>query len=157
MRIDWLKVPDYRNLRNFAIDFDTNEPISVLLGQNSSGKSNLIECIVEIFRELDSGKPTSFEYSIRYLCNDKTIEVHCDPTKARKLTILIDEKAITVTEFNKNKENYLPQFIFGYYSGWNERLEKQFDEKTRRYYYDVLKNYDTDMPYRRFFFLQKRI
>jgi recombinational DNA repair ATPase RecF len=55
MRIDWLRIPQYRNLRNFEIDFDESQPVTVLLGHNGSGKSNLLEAIVEIFRELDSG------------------------------------------------------------------------------------------------------
>ncbi len=55
MRIESLIIPAYRNLRNFNINFDPREASTILLGLNSSGKSNLIEAIVEIFRELDLG------------------------------------------------------------------------------------------------------
>lgn len=155
MRIEWLKISNYRNLRNFEINFGLKEPNTVLLGHNSSGKSNLIECIVEIFSELDSGKPTWFAYSISYVCYDRTIEVQCDPDAARKLGIKVDGKPLSLTEFNRNKDNFLPQNIFGYYSGWSDRLEKQFDEKTRRYYDRILRSPDKDMPYRRFFYCRK--
>jgi predicted ATPase len=155
MRIDWLKIPNYRNLRNFEINFDETQPTTVLLGHNGSGKSNLQEAIVEIFRELESAKPASFAYSIKYFCYDNTIEVDADPEASKKLKITINGKPITQTEFNRKKDDYLPQYIFGYYSGWSSRLERQFDEKTRRYYDEVLRNSDNDMPLRRFFFCRK--
>ena len=56
MRLDRLSIPNYRNLRSFEIDFDESQPTTVLLGRNGSGKSNLIEAIVEIFRELELGR-----------------------------------------------------------------------------------------------------
>lgn len=155
MRIDWLKIPSYRNLRNFEIDFDENQPTTVLLGHNGSGKSNLLEAIVEIFRELESGKSTWFPYSIRYFCNNQRIEVEANRGASRRLSIKADGKNVSIKEFSKNKRDYLPQYIFGYYSGWSSRLEHQFDEKTRRYYYEVLRNSDDDMPLRRFFFCRK--
>ena len=155
MRIDWLRLPAYRNLRDFEINFDETQPTTVLLGHNGSGKSNLIEAIVEIFRELDSGKPASFAYAMRYICNGAAIEINSNPEAKRRLTITVDSASISQTEFNKHKDAWLPQYIFGYYSGWSSRLERQFDEKTRRYYYDVLKSPDNDMPLRRFFFCRK--
>ena len=52
MKLDRLSIPNYRNLRSFEIDFDELQPTTVLIGRNGSGKSYLIEAIVEIFREL---------------------------------------------------------------------------------------------------------
>lgn len=46
MRINWLQIPNYRNLQNFKIDFDEQQPTTVLIGRNGSGKSYLIEVIV---------------------------------------------------------------------------------------------------------------
>ena len=134
MRIDWLRLPAYRNLRDFEINFDETQPTTVLLGHNGSGKSNLVEAIVEIFRGLDSGKPASFAYAMRYNCNGSAIEINSNPEAKRRLTIMVDGVSISQTEFNKRKDAWLPQYIFGYYSGWSSRLERQFDEKTRRYY-----------------------
>lgn len=155
MKIKWLKIPNFRNLRDFEINFDESQPTTVLLGHNGSGKSNLQEAIVEIFRELESGKSASFAYSIKYTCYDNSIDIEADPEASRKLRIIINDKSISQTEFNKNKEFYLPQYIFGYYSGWSSRLERQFDEKTRRYYDEILRNSDNDMPLRRFFFCRR--
>jgi len=155
MRIDWLNIPAYRNLRNFEINFDESQATTVLLGHNGSGKSNLIEAIVEIFRDLDLGKPTSFAYSIQYFCNNSSIKIHSDPEAKRRLSISVDGLTISKKEFTERKRFLLPQYVFGYYSGWSNRLENQFNEITRRYYYDVLKSPDNDMPSRRFFFCRK--
>lgn len=43
MRLDYLKIHDFKNLVGFSVDFDetSEEPVTVLLGRNGSGKSNL--------------------------------------------------------------------------------------------------------------------
>ena len=155
MRIDWLRIPNYRNLRNFEINFDEGQSTTVLLGHNGSGKSNLLEAIVEIFRDLDSNKPAPFAYSMRYICYEQTIDVNADPDAARRPSVYVNGEAISQAEFNKRKDSLLPAYIFGYYSGWSSRLEKQFDETTRRYYQEVLRNPEDDMPLRRFFFCRR--
>ena len=38
---------------------------TVLIGHNGMGKSNLIEAIVIIYRDLDLGNPPVFEYDLR--------------------------------------------------------------------------------------------
>ena len=155
MRLEWLHIPKHKNLRNFEINFDT-ESITVLLGRNGSGKSNLIEAIVEIFRELESGRTTTFAYSMKYVCHNRGIEVHADPEKSsRRLSISIDGISIPVSEFLERRDLNLPQYVFGYYSGWSSRLERQFEAPTRNYYNQLLKNADDDMPLRRFFFCRK--
>jgi predicted ATPase len=156
MRIIWLKIPNYRNLKNFEISFNYDEPTSVVLGHNGMGKSNLIEAIVEIFMGLEAGKPTEFEYAIRYDCRDTKVEITADPNKKnKKLEIKINENSISLSEFEKNKDIYLPSYVFSYYSGWNDRLERQFDKSVKKYYYEVLRNPDNELPLRRFFFCQK--
>ena len=67
MRLDRLSIPNYRNLRSFEIDFDESQPTTVLIGRNGSGKSNLIEAIVEIFCELELSGTPSFAYTLQYV------------------------------------------------------------------------------------------
>jgi predicted ATPase len=158
MRLDWLHIPNYRgrNLRNFEIDFDEDQSTTVLIGRNGSGKSNLIEAIVEIFRDLELGNPPPFAYQLRYVCRDQTIELNADPDRGnKKLEVTVDGKTITQTAFQRDLANYLPNFVFAYYSGWSSRLEKHFDEPTRRYYRDILNSKKSEMPLRRMFFCRK--
>ncbi len=53
MRLDKLRIGQFKNLRDVHIDFDETSPYTVLVGGNGSGKSNLIEAIAWIFRNLD--------------------------------------------------------------------------------------------------------
>ena len=55
MRLERIYLPNFKNLRDFEIDFTLGSPTTVLVGRNATGKSNLIEAIVTIFRDLDAG------------------------------------------------------------------------------------------------------
>lgn len=156
MRIDRLAIPGYRNLRAFDIDFDESQPTTVLLGRNGSGKSNLIEAIVEIFRELEEGRPPPFAYQLDYICREQAIKIDADPNRGnRRLEITVDGKAVTQTAFQDNANAYLPKHVFAYYSGWSSRLERQFDRPTRRHYAAILKARDNVLPFRRMFYCRK--
>jgi predicted ATPase len=156
MRLDWLRIPSYRNLRNFEIDFDEGQSTTVLIGRNGSGKSNLFEAIVEIFRELELGRTPSFAYELRYVCQERVIELNADPERrSNRLEIRVNDKALTQTAFQRDLAAYLPNYVFAYYSGWSSRLERHFDEPTRRYYREILRSNRTEMPLRRMFFCRK--
>lgn len=135
MRIDRLEIPADRNLRNFEIDFDERAPMTVLLGSNGSGKSNLIENLVEIFLALEKGQVPSFKYAMTYYCHQKRIEVEADPqAKKSPLRVKVDGKSVSAKAFKDKASEYLPAHIFAYYSGTNSRLERLFAEPTKRYY-----------------------
>lgn len=156
MRLDRLKIPNYRNLRGFEIDFDESRATTVLLGRNGTGKSNLIEAIVEIFRELELGGVPSFAYQLEYVCHGHTIQVDADPErKVKRLAITVDGEALTQKAFKDNVDRYLPNYVFAYYSGWSSRLERHFDRPTRRHYDRVLTSPDRELPLRRLFFCRK--
>jgi predicted ATPase len=156
MRLDWLRIPSYGNLQNFEIDFDENQPTTVLIGRNGSGKSNLIEAIVEIFRELELVRVPSFAYILRYTCREQIIEVDADPERTNKrLQISVDGQSMTQKAFKENINAYLPSYVFAYYSGWSSRLEKQFEKPTRDYYREILNSKRSEMLLRRLFFCRK--
>jgi recombinational DNA repair ATPase RecF len=69
MRLSYLKIDHFKNLKGFAVDFDEKceEPVTVVLGRNGAGKSNLFEALIIIFRDLIKGKTTAdFGYDLRY-------------------------------------------------------------------------------------------
>jgi predicted ATPase len=128
----------------------------VLIGRNGSGKSNLIEAIVEIFRELELGGVPGFTYQLQYVCREHTIQLDADPARpSRRLNITVDGKPVTQTAFQRDIDTYLPNYVFAYYSGWSSRLERHFDRPTRRHYDHILKSPDRHLPLRRLFFCRK--
>ncbi len=41
-------ITEYKNLKDFKLDFDSESFIDVFVGKNGTGKSNLFEAIIEI-------------------------------------------------------------------------------------------------------------
>src|ERR1700761_8994131 len=75
MRILSLDLPRFKNLRDFHIDFDEKSEVSVLVGRNGAGKSNVLEALTLIFRDLDLRQPAKFDYRIKYECKGHVVEV----------------------------------------------------------------------------------
>ena len=53
MRLDAVRIGTFKNLQDLSVDFDEGSPYTVLVGENGAGKSNLIEALALIFRNLD--------------------------------------------------------------------------------------------------------
>ena len=105
MRLKSLFVSNYKNLKNFTLRFDGTSFIDVFVGKNGSGKSNLFEALIEIFRHLDQlGRPAneiSFDYLVSYEIEGQETEIEW---KAGKLRINKDEdrKTLGQTPFPDN-------------------------------------------------------
>lgn len=133
MRIVSLQLPDFKNLRDFEISFDREPPTAVLVGRNATGKSNLIEAIVRIFRDLELDLPgtisTGFAYQLSYEIRKKLVEIDHDPSRLRDKTLVtIDEIKVPRKDLlGEEAERLLPGTVFSYYSGPSNRLESLFD------------------------------
>src|SRR5947209_17067564 len=125
MKLRKLEISEFKNLRNFTIEFEQTLT-TVLLGQNGSGKSNLLEALIIIFRDLDLGDPPAFKYKLDYECRGNDIHIDADPARPHKreqVQITVrrrDEmpRVIPYSQFYGGSERYyLPSYVFGYYSG----------------------------------------
>lgn len=137
MRLLKLKIDNFKNLKNFEIDFDEKYPHTVLLGENATGKSNLLEALILIFKYLDLEKPNEipFNFYLKYKKKNNTIEIE----KRQKTSIKIDNNKISLAKFKNKKDDYLPKYIFAYYSGVSNRLEEIFDDHQKRFYDKLIK------------------
>ena len=148
MRIDKVYIKKFKNLEDFLIDIDESQWENVFLGQNATGKSNFFEALVLIFKNLDLKPKDSppFEYDITYTCKEKKINIKSIGGKydfnaftkfdAGIWTLPI---VLTKTEFEKRKNEFLPNHIFIYYSGTSERMQNVYIEHQRNYYLDIIK------------------
>jgi ABC-type branched-subunit amino acid transport system ATPase component len=146
MRIHHLSVQAFKNLRDVSVDFDEHSWASVVLGRNGAGKSNLLEALVIIFRDLDLHRPPTLSYKIRYRCREHIVEIDADRERLGNHTIAevrrimpdstwgepvrMTFRQLTQTEGRP----YLPQYVFGYYSGPSNRLEKHFERHQDQFY-----------------------
>ena len=149
MRLDNLWIGDFKNLRDFTIDFDEDQTTTVLIGHNATGKSNLIEALVIIFRNLDLKKKPEFSYDLTYFCRDHKIQINADRDK-KAYSIFVDGQKTSFSTFSGTDRKYLPKYIFAYYSGPSGRLEYLFDAHQRKFYDELLKG--NIQPLRPFFY-----
>jgi predicted ATP-dependent endonuclease of OLD family len=131
----------YKNLSNLVFNFKEGKNISLLVGQNGLGKSNLIEILAIIFKSLYQLQTLSkakewsqeyehFDYELEYECKGKEIIIEC---KYDTFLIFVKEGSgqytkLTFSNFSKNRKEYLPDYILGYYSGSSGRLKMIISE-----------------------------
>lgn len=167
----------FKNLKNVTINFDEDEWITVVIGWNGTGKSNVLEALAVIFRNLigypkkdgmqGDPLPPAFAFVLRYFCHGKEIVINADPDRTKdnyKVSTVVspecrDKEALGVLdlfstqeipaneghltpikfrEFTDRRDEFLPKYVFGYYSGHSDRLYSVFhpyllkyDEKLR--------------------------
>ncbi|MER9280713.1 ATP-binding protein [Mesorhizobium sp. M0522] len=146
MRLDRVYIDGFKNLKGFEIDFDEEQLTAVIIGQNGSGKSNLIEAIATVFHDVDLNRKTRFTYEVDYWLNGRKIRLSNRQGRASIFTVdktsdWSDATTLSRKEFETGKDNYFPALVFGYYSGTSRRLEAIFDDHQKRYY-DKIKRED---------------
>jgi energy-coupling factor transporter ATP-binding protein EcfA2 len=132
MRLKSVYISQYKNLKDFTLNFDGTSFIDVFVGKNGTGKSNLFEAIIKIFRHLyeyDNKARLDFDFRINYEIDNKDINIHWT---SGKLSINGRESK-TVTQ------TLLPDNILIYYSGHNdtitelvEKYEKTFGKRIKK-------------------------
>lgn len=71
----------FKNLKNVTIDFDQNHWVTVVIGWNGTGKSNVLEALAIIFRDLIAKKRApafAFQLAYRMGSGDTTRHIHID-------------------------------------------------------------------------------
>lgn len=127
MRIQSIYIDKFKNLSEFSADLDGSSPVTVVVGRNGAGKSNLLEALTIIFRDLDLGRTPEFGFELRYTCRGSDVLLS-NLQNHRRLRIMIDGKRATKAELSGQNQNprRLPDFVFGYYSGPSNRLATHY-------------------------------
>lgn len=152
MKLDFLSVDRFKNLRHFTADFDENpkELFTVLLGSNGLGKSNLLEVLVVIFRDLFLGTESEFTYTLRYTMQGGNVRVAVaniprSETAKSDFKFEVTKEDGVVESLSRDDvkteggKRWLPRHVFAYYSGPSDRLEEHFRPHQRAFYRDLLK------------------
>jgi len=153
MRLDKLTIlGKFKNLKGFTIDFDEESSTTILVGRNGTGKSNLLEALTIIFRDLDLGEPPAFPYVLEYVCRGRKIKIAAFvPGDKNESYIFVDGTRIPYGQISQAEgRSYLPNYVFGYYSGPTNRMEQHFVKHQERFYSDLLKG--VDRPLRPLFY-----
>ena len=144
MRLKSLHIKDYGILKDFDIDFQNN--LSVLIGENGSGKSSIIECLAYIFGHLHKyfvigDKTAEFidGYTIEYEINDNNVFIESkyvlSKTNTFQPTIKINGEKLSISQIRDQYGDFkmfLPEKVILSYSGITEHLKalnKHFEDK----------------------------
>jgi predicted ATPase len=156
MQLRHLRIRHFRNLHDVALDFPEQLPSSAglpakpirshaLIGQNGTGKSNLIEALIIIFRDIDLDRDATFDYTLEYEIRGHTVRIEADTAKQKRPFVWVDGDKVSQDYLIRNDPpgkqplderrgpRLLPSHIFTYYSGRNERIETLFQEHQRRF------------------------
>lgn len=165
MKIKRLFVPVYKNVTvNLMLQADQ---ITLLVGQNGMGKSNLLEVLLLIFDELyqlktkgRNAEKLPFHYEMEYECSGRDFGITKITDKHNILEYSIRAGVPEVNHMIDIKDLELPNQIIGYYSGENKRIrtlvEKHIksEERSKRIRYS--KGNEERLRPRKLFFAENR-
>lgn len=141
----FLSLPRFRNLHDCVIQFSGAYRSHALIGQNGTGKSNLIEALITIFRDIDLDREAPFDYTLEYRIRGHTVRIEAETSKQKRPFVWVDGDRVSQDYLTTNDRpgkaprderrgpRLLPTHIFAYYSGRNERIEALFQEHQRRF------------------------
>lgn len=117
MKLKKLKIKKYKNLIDFEANFEFGQGLSIFIGNNGSGKSNVLEAISGIFANAYSAKAIhKFVYSLTYEIKGK--EVKLEQTVYRR-QYFVDGKVVAIKELAAL--GLLPTNVIALYSGEDKR------------------------------------
>lgn len=150
MRLRKLRLEAFKNLSDFTITFGPGASVSALVGRNGTGKSNVLEALTLIFRDLDLGQQATLTYDVTYECRGSAVEVR-GVAGSRDYFVEVDGIRVSPKDFlAAGGSKYRPDFVFGYYSGPSNRLEQHFVQHQERFYQDLVNGREN--PLRRLFY-----
>lgn len=170
MKIRSLWVSEYKNIIDQTFNFNDGLT-SLIIGQNGLGKSNLLEIITLILKELDLAEKEAdffssktsifFDFKIEYVCRNNIFNID----KIRSKLIIVKHEIsiqrdfnLKFSEFKLNKHIYLPDFIIGYYSGENKRIKEIFSTHYERRLTSLKRTKNTKSPaLGKFFFTDQNL
>ncbi|WP_346291249.1 AAA family ATPase [Sphaerothrix gracilis] len=156
-RLIYLWLEEFKNLVDYTVRFDDSHSIDIVLGWNGTGKSNLFESLVVIFRDLhdwSNGKTWDKNsikgFCLRYEIREQIVEITWHPEEMRSPLLKVgtfQEGLEEIKEFKKIAKSKLPlpRFVFGYYSGPTNRLAGHFLPMNQRHY-NRLRDATSDDP-----------
>lgn len=131
MRLKSLYIKEYKNIKEQTFDFSLNTGYIALIGENGSGKSNLLEAISLIFNGIRNKKRVPFIYEIQY--------EHGGKKYLRKPRIaMIDGIKV------RDSEMIYPSSVIACYSGEDLRLwHMAFEDYFMHYFKSAVNNRET--------------
>ena len=132
MKIHSIYIDGYKNLKNMEIFMPEDSSVAAVIGNNGSGKSNILEALTQVFTAVYNEKPVDFRYKICYSIYDDNFEI----SNLDGAQFLRNGKKVK----KQDKRGSLPRGIFLYYCGETDRLRKLALDCVDKAFENALKN-----------------
>lgn len=132
MKIHSIYIDGYKNLKNMEIFMPEDSSVAAVIGNNGSGKSNILEALTQVFTAVYNEKSVEFRYKICYSIYDDNFEI----SNLDGVHFLKNGKKIK----KQDKRGSLPRGIFLYYCGETDRLKKLALDCVDKAFENALKN-----------------
>ncbi|MEZ0148596.1 MAG: AAA family ATPase [Candidatus Reddybacter sp.] len=148
MDLKYVHITGYKNLVDAVLSFETSETPITIIGNNGTGKSNLIEALLHVFIGLYYGAPPEFGFHVKYEAHNKSVDIKSNDDSS-SYEVVVDGNLISSARFHQwvREPNNMPPFpsqLFTYYSGTCDRIENIIKKYNRSYLYK-LKNQSDDL------------
>jgi ABC-type lipoprotein export system ATPase subunit len=125
VRLKRLQIASYKNVRNCEIEFSQEQWIHAVIGSNGSGKSNLIEAILEILIGCYLAKPPRFDFILEFEAQNRIVTLQCE---SHHVSVAIDGDPISLKQLARrlregDTQVFYPEATLVYYSGECKRVE----------------------------------
>ena len=137
MKLKNLYMQEYKNLVDFTVSFESGNGLSILVGNNGSGKSNLLEAISGIFHDLFTRKTKrkiKCDYSLVYDLDG----VECKLEQKDGSLRCYGPKRMGIRRFIENRSL---NNVIGLYSGEEDRLWTLFYQEYYEAYVRRIKSH----------------
>lgn len=137
MQIKKIYIDGYKNLVNTSIEVQSTDIPLAIIGNNGTGKSNLIEALLHIFMGLFYGNPPDFNFIIQYTAHGKDVSI-TRKIESAIYSVVVDGRPWSWSKFKKRiRETELmppfPALVFCYYSGTCDRVKALVKSYNRSY------------------------
>jgi energy-coupling factor transporter ATP-binding protein EcfA2 len=145
MKIRRLQIAGYKNIRSCEIEFTQAPLIHAVIGSNGSGKSNLIEAIIQILIGCYFEKAPRFEFRLEYEAQNRHVVLQ---RERRRTSVTVDGESMPLHHFAKRLRDgpaqvFYPELTLVYYSGECQRVRHLVD-RYRRHFQKLTRELETD-------------
>jgi len=145
MKLRRLQIEGYKNIRACDIEFTQSPLINAIIGSNGSGKSNLIEAILQILIGCYFEKAPQFEFRLEFEAQNRVVVLQRD---GRGTSVTVDGERMPMDHFAKRLRDgpaqvFYPELTLVYYSGECRRVQ-QLVARYRRHFQKLTRNPETD-------------
>lgn len=132
MKLKKIWINSFKNIHNLELDFSIRNGTTVLIGNNGSGKSNILEAISSIFYLLLYGDVKDFpgQFEITYEINTSEINISNHPDITYKIKDTGKTRYKNITNKILIDNDFLPSQVIALYSGEELRLWNNFYKKS---------------------------